>query len=252
MRERDYFPVAPAWEHDPEDPDIWRRVVVMPSLVLNRPEQDFLGVVAGKRVCVLGSGEGMVPLALAAMGAKVTVIDPTNSGLDVLMVRAQIVGVELEYQEADLNNLFALGAERWEVGYAAQVAGAIEDLGKFYSGVAHILIPNGRLIINEYHPFRRIWRQEPGSPRVAHSYFERRPTPREEDEEEVFPLPGKPFTRHTYHWTVSDYFYFLTQAGFQIVGFEEVGDTRQRWEVPNLYGLPEQLIIAAEKKTRPE
>ncbi|MEO0070590.1 MAG: methyltransferase domain-containing protein [candidate division WOR-3 bacterium] len=250
MRERDYQPVAPAWQRDPEDPDIWRRVVVMPSLALNKVELEFLGVVAGKAVCVLGAGEGLIPLALAAMGAKVTVIDPTNSGLDVLLVRAQIVGVELDYQEAELTNLPSLGKQRWEIAYAAHISGGLEDLGKFYSGVAKILIPEGRLVINEYHPFRRIWRQEPGSPRVAHSYFERRPHPKEEEDEEPLRLPCEPYTLYTYHWTVSDYFYFLTQAGFQIIGFEEVGDSRQHWEMPNLAGLPEQLVIHARKRRK--
>jgi SAM-dependent methyltransferase len=255
MDRRDYIPVAPSWERNPEDNDLWRRVVVMPSLALNQAELEFLGAVAGKRVAVLGSGEGIVPLALAAMGARVTVIDPTSSGLDVVLVRAQIVGVELEFREAEFEKLSTLGEGWCETAYAAQVTGGIENLGDFYLEVYRMLAPGGRLIINEYHPFRRIWKQEPGHPRVARSYFERQ-KPRDPDtEEEEFGYPGTPTDkpaglvsrRFEYRWTISDHFYFLNQAGFRIVGMEEVGDARQRWEMPNLTGLPEQLILAADK-----
>ncbi len=247
MNRRDYIPVAPAWQRDPDDADIWRRVVVMPSLALNQAELDFLGPVAGKRVCVLGMGDGMAPLALAALGARVRVIDPTNSGLDVIMVRAQIVGVELEYQEAELTNLTTIGREICDIAYAAQVAGLLENLERFYQEVFSILAPGGRLVLNEYHPIRRIWKQEPGQPRVAFSYFERRRPRGEEDEEQDVTTPGGAFGRYKFHWTLSDHFYFLARAGFQVVGIEEVGDARQRWEIPNLSGLPEQLIIAADK-----
>ncbi|MCL6465544.1 MAG: methyltransferase domain-containing protein [candidate division WOR-3 bacterium] len=247
MPPRDYIPVAPVWERNPDDSDIWRRVVVMPSLALNQAEMEFLGPIAGKRVCVIGTGDGMAPLALAAMGAKVRLIDPSNSGLDVVMVRAQIVGVELDYQEAELTNLSSLGENVCEIAYAAQVAGLIEDLGTFYQAVFSILEPGGRLVVNEYHPIRRIWKQEPGPPRLAFSYFERRRPRGEEDFEEGFATPGKAFGRYNYHWTVSDHFYFLSQAGFKVVGLEEVGDVRQHWEMPNLSGMPEQLVIAADK-----
>ncbi|MGC8798320.1 MAG: class I SAM-dependent methyltransferase [candidate division WOR-3 bacterium] len=254
MERRDYIPVAPSWERNPEDSDLWRRVVVMPSLALNQAEMEFLGAVAGKRVAVLGSGEGIVPLALAAMGAKVTVIDPTNSGLDVVLVRAQIVGVELEFREAEFEKLSSLGEGWCELAYAAQVTGGIEKLGSFYGEVYRILTPGGRLIINEYHPFRRIWKQEPGHPRVARSYFERQ-KPLDPDSEEELGHPGAPADRAVglvsrrfeFRWTISDHFYFLNQAGFRVAGIEEVGDARQHWEMPNLTGLPEQLIVAADK-----
>ncbi|MGQ9707560.1 MAG: class I SAM-dependent methyltransferase [bacterium] len=247
MRQRDYIPVAPAWERKPDDNDIWRRVVVMPSLALNKAEMELLGGVAGKRICILGSSDGTVPLALAAMGAKVTVIDPTNSELDVLLVRAQIVGVELELREAELTNLTSLGSCWCELAYAAQVTGMISDLGRFYAEVFDLLMPGGRFIVNEYHPFRRIWKEAPGQPRIARSYFERHQPRTEEMEEGNITTPGVVSNRYEYRWIISDHFCFLTQAGFRVVAIEEVGDSRQHWEMPNLTGLPEQLVIGAEK-----
>lgn len=247
MGSRDYIPVAPVWERNLDDGDIWRRVVVMPSLALNQAEREFLGDVPGKRVVVIGTGDGVAPLALAAMDAKVRLIDPSNSSLDVVMIRAQIVGVDLSYQELELTNLLSLGENACEVVYAAQVAGLIEDLGSFYRDIFSILEPGGRLVINEYHPIRRIWKQEPGLPKLAFSYFERHRLQTEDDFAGGDLIAGKAFGRYTYHWTLSDHFYFLNQAGFKVVGLEEVGDARQHWEIPNLAGMPEQLVIAADK-----
>ncbi len=242
---RDWTPVAPTWEHNPDDKEIWRRVVVMPSLALNRIELELLGAVAGQPVCVLGAGEGLAPLALAAMGSKVTVVDPTHSLLDLLMVRSQVTGVELQYLSAELTDLSRLRAGTHSIFYAAQVASQLEDLGKFYSGVYRVMAPAGRLVVNEYHPFRRIWKPETGSPRVSRSYFQRRYERTESD----IPSPANQGSlgRYQHHWAVSDHFYFLAAAGFRVVALEEVGDVKQHWELTNLRGLPEQLIIAADK-----
>lgn len=248
MDRRDWIPVAPTWERDPEDRDIWRRVVTMPSLALNRAEQDFLGDIAGRQVCVLSVGDGMAPLALAALGARVTVIDSTATTLDVLVVRTQVVGVELEYAQVELSDLSSIPAERFQVAYAAQAAGLMPDLLGFYSHVFRILSPGGRFVINEYHPFRRIWKPEPGPARLAHSYFERRRERTEPENSDPEPATrGIAFSRYQFHWTVSDHCSALTGSGFRIAGLEEVGDTRQAWELPNLGGLPEQLVVAADK-----
>jgi len=248
MDRRDWIPVAPAWERDPEDKDIWRRVVRMPSLALNRAEQEFLGNIAGKQVCVLSVGDGMAPLALATLGGRVTVVDSTATTLDVLVVRTQVVGVDMEYAQIELSDLSPIPAERFQIVYAAQTAGLMSDLLGFYSHIFRILAPGGRFIINEYHPFRRIWKAAPGPARLAHSYFERRREHCEPEDQDPDPAsPGIAFSRYRFHWTVSDYCSALIDSGFRIVGLEEVGDTRQAWELPNLGGLPEQLVVAADK-----
>jgi SAM-dependent methyltransferase len=245
----DWDPVAPTWEKNPDDREIWRRVAVMPALALNRVEMDYLGPVAGRRVCVLTVADGMAPLALAALGARVTVIDPTNGALDVLVVRAQVVGLELQYQQCELTDLCTVGDGTFQLAYAGQASGLVPDLGHYYSCVNRALAPGGRLVVNEYHPFRRIWRQESGSPRVARSYFERRPRRGAEDADEDITRPGADLERFRNNWTVSDHVRAITGAGFRLTGMNEVGESRQSWELPALTGLPEQLIICADRPT---
>lgn len=248
MDRRDWIPVAPTWERDPEDKDIWRRIATMPSLALNRAEQEYLGNIAGKQVCVLSVSDGMAPLALAALGGRVTVLDSSATTLDVLVVRTQIVGVEMEYTQVELADLSPIPAERFQLAYAAQAAGLMSDLHGFYAHVFRILAPGGRFIINEYHPFRRIWKAAPGPARLAHSYFERRTERCEPESDDADPsTPGIAFSRYKFHWTIGDHFSALAASGFRVVGLEEVGDTRQAWELPNLGGLPEQLVVAADK-----
>jgi len=135
-------------------------------------------------------------------------------------------------------------------GESAQVAPQVSDLGRYCAGLFRILGPGGRLVVNEYHPVRRIWKPEPGHPRVRYSYFERC---REREEGWQFdPATNSAgLERYDYQWTIADQFFYLTQAGFYVVALEEIGDVREHWEVPNLKGLPEQLILAADRPESP-
>jgi len=244
---RDWVPVAQTWCRDPEDKEPWRRVATMPAIALNLIEQELIGSAAGRAVCVLGVSDGMAALALAAMGARVTVADPSQSLLDMLMIRAHIVGVELNYVQTELLDLSAIRDQSFQLAYAAQATRQLEDIDRFYTEVHRILSPGGRLIVNEYHPVRRIWKQEPGHPRAHCSYFDRR---RPREEEEMMPDPNTPgltLGRFDFCWTVADHFGALAAAGFRVAALEEVGDVRQKWEVPNLKGLPEQLVLAADR-----
>lgn len=247
MTKRDWNPVAPAWERNPDDKELWRRVAVMPGLALNEIERELLGEVAGKALCVFGVLDGTAAIALAAMGARVTVVDPSQSMLDMLLIRAQLTGVELNFVQSDFCGTPMMRDGTFQLAYAAHAAQGIEVLESFYGEVRRLLCPGGRIVVNEYHPFRRIWKQEPGHPQVQFSYFLRR---RLRDEGE---LPGDPtmpcsgFGKYDFHHTVSDHVHLLLAAGLQLAALEEVGDVRQKWEIPNMKGLPEQLILAADR-----
>jgi SAM-dependent methyltransferase len=245
---RDWVPVAPTWSRDPEDKEPWRRVATMPALALNLIEQELIGSAAGRTVCALGVSDGMAALALAAMGARVTVADPSQSLLDMLMIRARIIGVELDFVQTDLCDISAIRTESFELAYAAHATRQLEDIDRFYAEVHRILSPGSRFIVNEYHPVRRIWKQEPGHPRAQCSYFDRR---RLREEEDLLPpdpnAPGVSLGKFDFSWTVADHFGALAAAGFRVTALEEVGDVRQKWEIPNLKGLPEQLVLAADR-----
>ena len=54
-------------------------------------------------------------------------------------------------------------------------------------------------------------------------------------------------SKYDFSWTVADHFGALTAARFCVAALVEIGDVRQKWELPNLKGLPEQLILAADR-----
>ena len=243
---RDWIPVAPVWEQKPDDTELWRRVTTLPGLAFNRAELELFNSPGGRETGVLGVGSGFAPLALAALGARVTVVDPSHSLLDLLLVRCQLTGLAINSIVAELDNLAEVPDARFDLCYAAQFGLGVSDLGRFYSSVYRLTRPGGRLVVSEYHPVRRIWRPEPGSPRLRHSYFERRReciegTPASPAD----PCPG--LGKYEHHWPVSDHVHFLLKAGFRLAALEEVGEVKQQWEVPNLRGLPEQLVLAADK-----
>jgi ubiquinone/menaquinone biosynthesis C-methylase UbiE len=243
---RDWSPVAPSWERKPEHGDLWRRVATLPALALNRVELELLGPVAGRTTLVLGAGDGLAALALAALGARVLVADASSSLLDVLLVRTQLLGLNIAYRQVDTTELDTLPPESTRLVYAAHLAPRTRQLDRAYRDVHRLLEPGGRVVVTEYHPVRRIWKPEPGAPRAATSYFERCRERLEVDGASSH-VPGSELARHDYQWTVSDQFHYLTAAGLRVVALEEVGEVRQDWELPNLRGLPEQLVLAADK-----
>ncbi len=56
---------ATNWARSADSRGLWRRCPTEPELVLGAQELRYLADVAGKRVCVLGSGDNQVVFALA-------------------------------------------------------------------------------------------------------------------------------------------------------------------------------------------
>jgi len=63
------------WKEKEDKRGLWMKAHKDPSLVLSPAELPFLKDVAGKDVCVLGSGDNEVTFALAGIGARVTSVD---------------------------------------------------------------------------------------------------------------------------------------------------------------------------------
>ena len=82
--------VSPGWQANIDAQGIWRRCHREPELVLTPEEMEFLRDVAGKDVCVLGSGDNVVAFALAGMGARVTSVDISQVQLDTAAHRGAL------------------------------------------------------------------------------------------------------------------------------------------------------------------
>lgn len=241
---------AERWAEDAESRGLWNRCAQKPELVLTELELIYLGDLSGKHVCVLGSGNNEVVFALAGQGANVTSVDYSQKQLDIAERRSGALGLTIAFIRGDVTDLACIPNARFDIVYTGgHVAVWVADLEKYYSEAARILRPNGLYIVNEYHPFRRIWKNSTESMVVESPYLKRGPFEGDLSDNILRPRPG-PYRSYEFHWTVSDYLNAVLTAGMSLVFVDEYGDQVCDWEGAPVHGLPEYLLIIARKTTQ--
>ena len=151
---------ASGWARSADSRGLWRRCPQEPELVLCPKELEYLHDINGKRVCVLGSGDNQVVFALAGLGGSVTSVDISQNQLDIAAQRASALGLSIQFVQGDVTALDMLQDRTFDIVYTGgHVAVWVADLQTYYSEAARILRPGGLFIVDEYHPFRRIWKE---------------------------------------------------------------------------------------------
>ena len=237
-----------SWQAMIEQHVDWRRCPEDPTIALDNRELDLLVQVAGKDICVLGSGDNLVVFALSGMGARVTSVDISQAQLDTAASRAGELGLDIAFIRADVVDLRALGDESFDLVYTGDhVAVWVSDLTGYYSESCRILRRDGILMISEYHPFRRIWQDSHDRLELKCGYFER--GPHQYDRSEACPgTPPGSLPSYEFNWTVADYITALLEGGCDLVAIHEVGDQRERWESAPVAGLPNSLLLVGRKR----
>lgn len=239
---------AAAWAKGADSRGLWRRCHREPHLVLSDRELAYLSDVAGRRVCVLGSGDNQVVFALAGLGAVLTSVDISRNQLDVAQERAHELGLTVSFLQADVTDLSALADGSFDVVYTGgHVAVWVSDLRTYYAEAARILEPGGLFVVDEYHPFRRIWRDSEDALIVESPYFDRGPFEYDVSAEILHRPPGM-LKSYEFHWTVGDYLNAVLAAGCDIVEVDEHGWEAADWEGAPLQGLPEILLIVGRRR----
>lgn len=216
-------------------------------IALSPRELDFLREIAGKQVCVLGSGDNQAVFALAGLGAAVTSVDISERQLSAAKKRAAQLNLTITFLRADVTDLAALPDGGFDLVYTGgHVAVWVSDLQQYYREAVRILKPGGLFMVNEYHPFRRPWRDSPDRLELAWSYFDRGPHEYTTEDETGASAPDDPPQRE-FHWTVSDYVMTILSAGCELLLLDESGEEAEDWEGAPLTGLPESLLIVARK-----
>ena len=82
-------------EEEKDKRGLWMKAHQDRSLVLSPSDMPFVRDVNGKDVCVLGSGDNEVAVALAGRGGHVMFVDTSQRRLDVAADRARMLGLEL-------------------------------------------------------------------------------------------------------------------------------------------------------------
>ncbi|HZC17120.1 MAG TPA: methyltransferase domain-containing protein [Caulobacteraceae bacterium] len=130
----------------------------------------YLGEVVGKRICNIQGSHGRVAVALAVLGADVTVIDFAEENRRYALELAARAGVVIDYLLGDVIEAGSLGLNGTFDALAMEL-GILHyhhDLGRFFAVMADLAKPGGRMVLNEFHPVERKLFTAPG---VLHDYF---------------------------------------------------------------------------------
>ena len=238
---------AEAWAASHDRRGTWKVAHRDPGQVFLRHELDLIGDVESGEVCVLGSGDNLAVFAFAGLGARVTSVDISTEQLAVARRRAGELGLSIEFVESDVTDLGCLKDGRFDIVYTGgHVAVWVSDLRTYYSEAIRILRRKGLFLINEYHPFRRIWKGSHSSLEVGYSYFDNGPH-KYSVAEDVRAKAPEDMVQYEFHWTVSEYLNAVIEQGVDLIRFEEIGDKAEEWEGASLAGLPQKLLIAGRK-----
>lgn len=239
---------ADNWAASADTRGIWNTCHEDPSIVFIDKTLKHLSDVKGQKIAVLGSGDNEVVFALAGMGAAVTSVDISQNQLDHAAKRAMELGLEIKFVRHDVTDLSSLADNQFDKVYTGgHVAVWVADLMKYYQEASRILKPGGLFIVEEYHPFRRVWAASEEKLEVGYKYGDRGPFKFSYNDNVLYPEQGT-YTAYEFHWTVADFCTAILKSGCNIIDLYEYGDKYESWEVAPFEGLPEILTIVGKKK----
>ncbi len=281
---RGWDAASAGWQSEIDARVDWRSIPDNIHFALDDVELKYLGDVSGRSACVLGSGDNLVAFALAGAGARVTSVDISQTQLDIAAERAVELGLEIRFLQADVTDLGGLaipggpgdpgvpsgsggpndpgspggpgspdGSDGlldagFDIVYTGgHVAVWVSDLKRYYAEGIRILKPGGLFMVNEYHPFRRLWKHGSGHLEQEFHYFDHGPFTYDRSEE--LPEGTGPLPSYEFHWTVSDLTRALLEGGCELVAMEEYGDGNQEWEgAAQMEKMPANLLLVGRKK----
>lgn len=109
---------------------------------------DLIGNVAGKEVLDVGCGDGILACTLAAVGARVTGVDPDPAMLDAARKRAGQAGLTIATAPGRAEQL-PFPDRSFDVVTAVTVLCFVEDARGAMLEIVRVLKPGGRLVIGE-------------------------------------------------------------------------------------------------------
>jgi len=238
---------ADNWAAAADTRGLWKRGVEDPSLVFSERVLQHFENVEGKKVAVLGSGDNEAVFALAGMGAVVTSVDISAEQLKHAQRRADELGLDIDFLQCDVTDLSKLDDQSFDIVYTGgHVAVWVSDLTTYYSEASRILRPGGIFLVDEYHPFRRVWKASETELVVDYPYFERGPFEFMYNDNVLYHEEGD-LKSFEYHWTISDFVTAIIRSGCHILELHEYGEGYEDWEEAPVAGLPEHLFIAGRK-----
>lgn len=247
---RDYSSInKAAWEYDAYA--FWLRHNGQPATLAEKLRADpgrglkrylpYFGDCAGLRVANICGSCGKKAVALAALGAEVTVFDISEQNKKYAMELADAARVAIRYEVCDVLeiDLQRYGGTFDVVFMEGGILHYFHDLGQFM-GIMHALLkPGGTLICSDFHPLTKIcdvlgFQQPPRSYFSTEVFEGEMPHAKFYDEEKRSTFPKCSLRKYT----LSEIINGVIGAGFALKRFDE----HPAWTNPDLPG--EFTVIA--------
>lgn len=194
--------------------------------------------VAGKHVLCLASGGGQQSAVFALLGAKVTVVDLSESQLRGDRIAADHYGYSVTLIQADMRDLSCLGTDSFDLVYQPGSLPYVPDVHPVYTEVARVLRPHGRYRVTHGPPTAFAVEWQDGRYCITKPYAER--------------VTQRPDGGIEFRHYLSDIFNGLLSAGFLIESLHEAPYYRQTapqvtpgsWSHQERYVAGEFAIVA--------
>jgi 2-polyprenyl-3-methyl-5-hydroxy-6-metoxy-1,4-benzoquinol methylase len=219
-----------AWVSAMGSPEVEARTLVADPAYKLRRLLPHLGEVAGQRICSIQGSNGRVAVALALLGAEVTVLDFAEDNRRYALELAAAAGVTIDYRLGDVIEAGSLGLDGTFDALVMEL-GILHyhhDLARFFAVMAALAQPGGRMVLNEFHPVER---KLFTAPSVLHDYFS--------GDVVTSPVPdptgqGRDLGQCALRfWTLGDVVTTAIGAGFVVERLEELPS----WSDPTIPGM---------------
>lgn len=220
------------------------KIAKNPHLRLH-PFAHFLGNLRGKRVAHLMGSHGSKAVAMALLGAEVTVVDVSVSNQRYALDVARELQVNIRYVVSDVLHL---PDDIWDEDYDVVLLelGVLHyfvDLRPLFRVVAKLLRTGGRLVLHEFHPISTKLIQSSGkNHKTSGNYFDVALEPRLVAHAKYSGSDRQAMV-HLRKWTLGEVVTSVAGVGLHVVCLNEEPN-HKRSDI----GIPKTFTLLAEKR----
>lgn len=242
-----------AWVNRFGSPEVAAEKIMKDPQVRLNPLNEFLGDVRDKKIINLLGSNGNKAVALALLGADVTVVDIASENARYANDLATAAGVKIKYIISDVLEMpeDELHSQYDLVLTELGILHYFTDLNPFFKIIARLLHPGGKLILHDFHPIStKLITSNGKKHKVTGDYFD---TSIEETDVAYFKfIPGTEFLtqeeKNIYKkakhrkWTLGEVITSIAGSGLFIKVLQEEPNNK-----PDDKGIPKTFTIIADK-----
>lgn len=208
----------------------------------------YMGTISGKRILNMMGSNGNKAVALALMGAAVTVVDYSEENKAYALDLAEACGVHIDYVVSDV--LQFTTETHFDIAFAEMgILHYFDDLVPFFDHIKGWLVPGGKCLIRDFHPVSTKLIQSRGSTakvrkhKVSGDYFSTELIEKRVAFDKYLTEEGGESV-YLRFWTLGEIVTAAAMAGLRIEGL---------WEAPNQSsesfdpGIPKTFTLLASR-----